>query len=160
VNPVRNIKCSRRKQISNGVKVIIKNLQKKIPIYPKRIKKAVLDTFASEGIKKLGEITVCFTTDNQIRELNLLYLGEYAATDVISFSLVNTKKELTADIAVSGESAIRNARIFKTTPAGELYLYVVHGVLHLLGYDDNTQRNRKIMQEKAQNICLSIKPKP
>jgi probable rRNA maturation factor len=91
--------------------------------------------------------------------LNLLYLGEYAATDVISFSLVNTKKELTGDIAVSGESAIRNARIFKTTPAGELYLYVVHGVLHLLGYDDNTQRNRKIMQEKAKNICLSIKPK-
>jgi len=98
--------------------------------------------------------------DKQIRELNLFYLGKCGATDVISFNIVNTKKELVADIAVSTDTAVRNAETFKTTPGYELYLYIVHGILHLLGYDDNTARKRDLMQRKAQEICLSIKPKP
>ena len=56
--------------------------------------------------------------------------------------------QMFADIVISTDTAIRNAKIFKTTQLNELYLYVVHGVLHLLGYDDRTQKQRQIMQKK------------
>jgi rRNA maturation RNase YbeY len=94
-----------------------------------------------EGVKKSGEIT--------------------CSTDVIAFdnSLDKRDETLLGDIAVSTDTAIRNARIYKTTPLYEIYLYVIHGVLHLLGYDDKTQKERKIMQSKADHIIstLSIK---
>jgi len=139
------------------VKVIIKNLQKKIPISPKKTQEAVLRALSSEGIKKLGEITVCFVNDSQIKELNLLYLARNNPTDVISFNNSASSKELMADIAISTDTACRNARIFKTTPAYELYLYVVHGVLHILGYDDSTAKQKKIMREKEQFLLSKLK---
>jgi probable rRNA maturation factor len=138
------------------VKVTIKNLQKKIPIYPKRIKKAVLKILAQEGFEKSGEITVCFVSDKQIRELNLMYLGKYSPTDVMSFDISRDKKQILADVVVSTDTALRNAKIFKTSSQYELYLYVVHGVLHLLGYDDNTLRKRKIMEEKTSQILKTL----
>ena len=114
-----------------------------------------------EGVKKSGEITLCFINDSEIRELNLMYLSKNCSTDVIAFdnSLDNKEGILLGDIAVSTDTAIRNARIYKTTPSYEIYLYVIHGVLHLLGYDDKTQKERKIMQSKANHIIstLSIK---
>lgn len=134
------------------MKVIIKNFQKKIPINPRSIRKAVLNTLSLEGIKKSGEITICFTNDKQIRELNLMYRGQYNPTDVISFDISENNKEILADIAVSADTAIRNARIFKTTHLYELYLYVIHGLLHLLGYNDNNKRNRLIMHKKEQSL--------
>ena len=98
--------------------------------------------------------------DLQIKELNLLYLGEYRATDVIAFDIVNTKKHLVADIAVSAETAVRNAKTFHSTPRYELFLYVIHGVLHLLGYNDDTIRKRELMQKKAENLLTKLKIKP
>jgi len=101
-----------------------------------------------------------------------MYLGRDSSTDVISFDNSSGKWGLLADIVVSTETAVRQSRIFKTAPIYEVYLYVIHGVLHLLGYDDNTARKRKLMQKKAESIlnpilntqyskkCPSTKPKP
>ena len=107
-----------------------------------------------------GEITVCFMDDKQIRELNLLYLGCDSPTDVISFNNSADNEKLSADIAISTDTALRNARIFKTKPQDEIYLYVIHGVLHLLGYNDNNKKNKLIMQKKEEFLWPSIKPKP
>ena len=96
-------------------------------------------------------------SDEQIRQLNLFYLGRYCTTDVISFDILNRKKELVADIAISTDTAARNAKIFKTSCQYELYLYLVHGILHLLGYDDNTIRKRDLMQKKTQTILSKLK---
>ena len=138
------------------MKVIIKNLQKKIPISPKKIREVVLRALSSEGKKIPGEITVCFVNDRQITELNLLYLAENNPTDVIAFNNSGNKREVFADIAVSTDTACRNARIFKTTPLYEVYLYIAHGVLHILGFDDNTPRKRKIMENKAAGILSAL----
>lgn len=92
-----------------------------------------------------------------IKELNLMYLGENSPTDVITFDNAQNKKGiLSADIAVSTDTAIRNARIFKTTPLYEIYLYVVHGILHLLGYHDKTTRQKKLMQHKTNHILAAL----
>lgn len=89
-----------------------------------------------------------------------MYLGIDSPTDVIAFDLSTARDEISADLAISTDTAIRNARIFKTSAAYEVYLYVIHGILHLLGFRDSTERQRKLMEEKAnQIICPFIKPK-
>ncbi|MFH0826308.1 MAG: rRNA maturation RNase YbeY [Candidatus Omnitrophota bacterium] len=130
------------------MKVIIKNHQKKIPLHPKRIKQAILKALSSESIKRPGEITVCFVSDLTIRKMNLRFLGKDQPTDVLAFD--------SGEIAVSTDAAIRHAKIFGTSPLYELYLYVVHGLLHILGYQDRTRKQREHMQEKAENILRAL----
>jgi probable rRNA maturation factor len=141
------------------VKVAIKNLQKRIPINPKRIIKTVLKILSIEGIRKSGEITVCFVNDRRIKELNLKYLGKNNPTDVIAFDVTEPKRpdKIFADIVISTDRAIDNAGAFHTTPLFELYLYVIHGVLHILGYDDQKRKHKLLMQKKEKLLLENLK---
>lgn len=132
------------------MRIIIKNFQKKIPINPKRTKLAILKVFSQEAAKKSGEITVCFVSDKKIKELNLKYLRKNYPTDVLTFdfSSPKDKKNIFADIVISTDTASRNAKNFKTTRIYELNLYLIHGLLHLLGYDDCTPKQRQLMRKK------------
>lgn len=131
----------------NGLKITIKNLQKKIPIFPAKIKKTILKTFKNEGIKE-GEITVSFVSDRLISKLNFKYLSENRPTDVLAFNLTDKRKTIIADIIISAETAMRNSKLYQTTLPYELNLYSAHGCLHLLGYNDNNPKNAKIMRKK------------
>jgi len=79
--------------------------------------------------------------------LNLKYLGKNQPTDVLSFDSSGAERKC-ADIIISTQTAIRNAKAFKTTPLFELNLYLVHGLLHILGYDDKTHQQRKLIRRK------------
>lgn len=141
------------------MKIAIKNLQKRIPITPKQvraIKKAIHDSCAAAGSRRVAEVSVCILDDAPIRELNLNYLAHDEPTDVLAFDLSQRGEGIRAEIAVSAETAQRNARAFKTLPGGELLLYVVHGMLHVLGYDDSTSAGRRRMQAKAERILRRI----
>lgn len=131
-------------------KITIKNLQKKIPIYPIRIKKSILKALKQEGQISKGQLSVSFVTDSLIRKLNSKYSKKNIPTDVLAFdmNIDKKKKELFGDIVISVDTAIRNAKVFKSTPAYELNLYAVHGVLHLLGYGDHSPKERIIMRKK------------
>jgi probable rRNA maturation factor len=139
------------------VKISVINLQNKIAVCKKTITGIVRRVLCLEGIHKPGEITVSLVTDGQIRELNTLYLGRYCPTDVISFDISRTSKELMADIAVSTDTAVRNAKKYHTRPLSEIYLYVIHGLLHLLGYSDGDTKQRKEMEERTRFILTSLK---
>lgn len=138
-----------------GVQITIKNFQKKIPVYPKRIKKTILKILSKEGFKKSGAITVCFVNEREIKKLNLEYHHKNAPTDVLTFDLKTPGTPL-ADIVVSTDAAIQNAKSFKTTPFYELNLYVIHGILHLLGYDDKTKKDRAIMYKKEETLLKNL----
>ncbi|MFH0856121.1 MAG: rRNA maturation RNase YbeY [Candidatus Omnitrophota bacterium] len=150
------------------MEITVRNLQKKIPVYPKRTKELVLRLLKGEGVKK-GDISVSFVSDREISKLNLKYLNENRPTDVLAFGLAGGNKKISGDIIISAETAARNSRIYKTTPIYELDLYSAHGCLHLLGYNDNSPKNTKIMREKESKYakftptgsvkCQSIKPK-
>ena len=144
------------------MKITVKNLQKKIPISPKRIKEAILEALSSQDIKKSGEITVCFVNDKKIRELNLKYHRRDASTDVLAFDISSPQSvsgSLFADIIVSTETAICNAKIYNTSPLYESCLYAVHGALHLLGYRDSNTKERELMQSRAEQILAKLKIK-
>jgi probable rRNA maturation factor len=136
------------------VKITIKNLQKKITLNPKRIKAAILKTLSSVKKRKSGEINVCFVDDKKIRALNLKFLRKDEATDVLTFDISQApdKKNIFADIVISTDTALRNAGIFNTGSEYELTLYCIHGVLHILGYDDKNTSQRKAMHKKAVQI--------
>ena len=132
------------------MKIIIKNFQNKIPVRPKRIKELVLKVLSCEGTKKSGEITVSFISDKRIRALNLKYLHRDEPTDVLAFDLSQGPGTLIADIVLSCDTAVRNARIYNTTPLYELKLYLTHGVLHLLGFDDISPKGARLMRAKEE----------
>ncbi|MCM8801421.1 MAG: rRNA maturation RNase YbeY [Candidatus Omnitrophica bacterium] len=122
------------------------------------IKELVLKSLSLEGIKKKTvNINICFLDDIKIKKLNQRFLAKNIPTDVIAFNLSSNKKTILADIAISTETALRNAKIFKTSPFYEIYLYIIHGLLHILGYDDKTERQKKIIQKKAEYILDKLK---
>jgi len=115
-----------------------------------RIKNLVLKVLRGEGFKKSGYINVCFTDNLLIKKLNSKFLRSNRATDVLAFNLSDKKNKsaILADIAISTETAISNAGSFKTRPGDELLLYVTHGVLHILGFNDHTKAEIQLMRKK------------
>lgn len=137
------------------MKISIVNLQKKIPLglaLSRKVKKAVLGIISKERPKKTGQINICFVDDRKIRGLNKKYLKVDESTDVIAFNTLEAphSDEISADIAICAETAVSNSKIFKTDCLYELFLYLIHGVLHVLGYDDKTAKQRKIMDLKSE----------
>ena len=132
------------------VRITILDRQNKILVNPEKIKKLISNVLKLEKTKNKGELTISFTTDALIRKLNKKYLKKNAPTDVLAFDISNPKEKehLRADIIVSTDTALRNAKEFNTTPFYELNLYSIHGLLHLLGYDDHSSKNRKLMRKK------------
>ena len=145
----------------------IHNQQNKISIghvISGAIKKVVRQTLKKESLLKNSRIAICLVSHQRIRKINLKYLGKDTLTDVISFDLTDetlkSKGGIAADIIISTQAAISNARIFKTTYLYELLLYVVHGLLHVLGYDDSNKKQSRLMQQKAQAILKKINVHP
>lgn len=129
------------------MKITIKNLQNKLPVRPTKIKNLIRRVIRGEGINKSGWINICFVNNSRIRKFNAKFLKSQSATDVLAFNL-GDKKILLADIMISTDIAITQARSFKTTADYELQLYVVHGILHILGYNDHSKTQIKLMRKK------------
>ena len=103
-----------------------------------------------ERVKKTGWINFCFVDNEQIKKINARFLKIKSSTDVLAFDLSSKKNKniIQADIMISTQAALNQARSFKTTPDFELSLYVVHGLLHILGFLDHTLPQKKLMRKK------------
>jgi probable rRNA maturation factor len=143
------------------LKIIIKNLQKKIPVSRPKIKQVVLKVISQEKLADAGEINLSFIADSKIKRLNAVYHGRNYPTDVLAFDLSSDRKKLIVDIYISADTAIKNSRIFRTDPEIELYLYVIHAMLHIAGYDDHGLKETELMRKKEDTYLkwLSLKPK-
>lgn len=137
------------------------NHQKKInfsAILAAKIKKAARYTLNIEKTNKKAVITICFVNNKIIKQLNKKHLGKNRPTDVITFNMLPAEKSncFNAEIAISTDTVISNAKIYKTPVIYELFLYVAHGILHAVGYDDKTKKQREIMCKKEINIINKI----
>jgi probable rRNA maturation factor len=111
---------------------------------------------SEEGIEAREEINCIFTDDNHIKELNAQYRAKPVPTDVLAFSFtegedVAFRERLFGDIYISVEMAKRNAREYGQDLSRELQLLFIHGLLHLLGYGDETEDEQKMMRSKEQH---------
>jgi probable rRNA maturation factor len=132
------------------VAITLKNLQSKLPIHSEKIKKIIHKVLKNERVGKSGWINICFVNNSRIKKINAKFHKTNRSTDVLAFDLSdkNKKNNLAADILISTQAALSQAQQFKTTPDYELSLYVVHGILHILGFNDHTPAQIKLMRKK------------
>jgi len=109
---------------------------------------------ACRTVKLAGSVDVLITNDREMRTLNKRYRGKDLATDVISFpSAPGLPGKLAGDLAISADIASRNAKEFGHAVAEEIKILILHGVLHLAGYDherDGGQMARKERRLRAE----------
>jgi len=119
-----------------------------LPEYKEELEKKAKEVIKGEGLD--GEISITIVDDTFMEKLNLEYRGKRGTTDVIAFPFKEGKDseysgELLGDIYISIEQASRQK---VGSLLDELKLLVVHGILHLAGYNDTTEEERKIMRKK------------
>ena len=134
-------------------RITARNLQRKI-----RIDLIDLENFASRAarlclrlrqkaqseLEQLPEISVLIVSDRKIAALHRQFMNEPGPTDVITFQH--------GEIFISAEMARRNAQRFENSLTRELRLYIVHGLLHLCGFDDRTSAGARNMERIQQKI--------
>lgn len=98
--------------------------------------------------KFLNELTYIFCSDSYLLSLNIEYLRHDTLTDTITFNTSENEAGISGDIYISIERVAENAAKYKVSFAEELQRVMVHGLLHLLGYNDKSARQKKIMREK------------
>lgn len=114
-----------------------------------------LRTVAESELKRIGDIAVIFCSDGYLLDVNRKYLGHDYFTDIITFDYCEGER-LSGDLFISVDSVRENAVEYGTEFADELNRVMVHGLLHLIGYDDHTEEDVKTMREK-ENQYLEIR---
>ena len=121
----------------------------------KQINNRWLKMVAESEIRKIGDISIIFCSDNYILDVNLKYLQHDYYTDIITFDYCEGKV-LSGDLFISIDSVRENAEFYKTEFNDELNRVIVHGLLHLIGYDDHSEVDIAVMRQK-ENYYLSLK---
>jgi len=136
------------------VKVEIANLQKHYKIKDNKIKQVVKEVLGKKSSS--AKLSFAFVDNNEIKRLNKKYFDSDDVTDVIAFPLNNHNNSLNGEIVVSVETAVDTAIKEDVDVEGEIVLYVVHGLLHLLGYSDVNREDAIIMHEKESKILKAL----
>lgn len=150
--------------------VDIADRQKSLKVSRAWLRKIVIGTLRAETVRE-AEISVALVDDAEIHQINRDFLGHDYPTDVISFLLDSSGtahtqvprgagRSLSGEIVLSTDTAIQEARRFDWSPQEECGLYVVHGLLHLCGYDDLTPREKRIMRQREQAVLALWKLQP
>jgi probable rRNA maturation factor len=137
----------------------ISNRQTLLAIDGERMRAAVVAVLEEEGLENAA-IDVAVVDDATIHDLNRRFLNHDEPTDVLSF-LLGKENGVEGDVIVSAETALRLAGRYDWRTADELLLYVIHGTLHLVGYDDldSTARAEMRCREKHFLAALGLHPK-
>ena len=114
-----------------------------------------LKMVSESEICRLGDINIIFCSDPYILGINLQYLGHDYFTDIITFDY-SEKPVISGDLFISVDSVRENAAFYGTEFNEELHRVIVHGILHLIGYDDHTDADTAVMRQK-ENYYLQMR---
>jgi probable rRNA maturation factor len=135
-SPIEGVSAPTTSPASEPIEVEISDTQGHLVIDPQSLMTLVRKVLAGEGFDR-ASISIALVDDRSIHAVNRRHLGHDSPTDVISFRFSDPGEPvLTGELVVSTEHALTVARRVGTDPWAELALYVVHGLLHLCGYDD------------------------
>ncbi|GJQ58082.1 MAG: rRNA maturation RNase YbeY [Candidatus Scalindua sp. AMX11] len=130
--------------------VEIANLQNHYEIKKDQVKKAIREFLKREG--RDAKLSIAFVDNNEIKKVHQRFLSSDEITDVISFPLGGESGSVNGEVVVSVETALEVANSKQSSVEGEIILYVIHGILHLLGFDDNNRINSRIMHKKEVEV--------
>lgn len=114
-----------------------------------------LKMVAGSEMRRLGAVNIIFCSDNYILDVNMKYLQHDYFTDIITFDYCE-KDILSGDLFISIDSVRENAQFYGTEFVDELNRVMVHGLLHLIGYDDHTEADIAVMRQK-ENYYLQMR---
>ena len=136
--------------------VTVHNLRRKISVNVARLEKFAGDAVQHSlqlhprertDLRKLSEIFIWLISDRRMALLHRKFLGQSGSTDVLTFQH--------GEIFISVDTARRHARAFENSLLRELKLYIVHGLLHLHGFDDQTPAEVRKMKKAQEKILRS-----
>ena len=104
----------------------------------------------------IGALNFIFCSDEHLHEINLQYLNHDTFTDIITFDNSEKVEEVSGDIFISIDRVKANAQELGLAFNQELHRVIIHGVLHLIGYNDKTEQEQQQMREK-EDACLSLR---
>lgn len=113
-----------------------------------------IEKIIAQNNKEAGDITVIFCSDEYILKVNREYLKHDYYTDIITFDYCEDDI-ISGDLFISVDTVADNAKRFDTTYNNELMRVIIHGVLHLIGFNDKTDSEQEEMT-KQENISLSL----
>jgi len=142
------------------MKIAVRNLQKIVKINRSCLKNLVKKICNFLNLNK-GYLSLVFADNEVVKELNRRYLKKNNPTDVLAFDLTDNfqPQELSAEVIISVEKAEENSKIFSTDLREELLLYIIHGLLHLSGFEDKTSLQKKEMRKKEKEIVVYLHKK-
>ncbi|TAH03950.1 MAG: rRNA maturation RNase YbeY [Sphingobacteriales bacterium] len=117
------------------------------------VRKWLNDTIIAEN-HELETLNFIFCSDDYLLTINLEYLNHDTLTDIITFDNSNNISTITGDIYISLDRVKENSKTFKTKFTDELHRVIIHGTLHLLGYDDKSAK-AKMKMTKAEDKYLT-----
>ena len=104
-----------------------------------------LKMVAGSEMRRIGAVNIIFCSDNYILDVNMRYLQHDYFTDIITFDYCEGNI-LSGDLFISVDSVRENAVLYGAEFEEELNRVMVHGLLHLIGYDDHTEEEQKVMR--------------
>ncbi len=132
----------------------IQNRQRRVPVSTSR-----LHRLASRALSALGrsdrDVDLTVVDDREMRRLNRRYLRARRPTDVLAFRLElesSGPSRLLGEVIISAETAARQASRLGIPVTLEMELLLVHGLLHLVGYDDHVPEEARLMHERERDI--------
>ena len=137
---------------------MVKNIRvfcsdKKFKVNKIRIHKLV-DNLRKELNFSISSLPINFISSGEITIINKNYLNHNNSTDIITFNYSGSQNNLDGEIFISYDDAKINAPRFRNTLGEEILRLVIHGILHLLGYNDLKSKDYKIMK-KLENQLLN-----
>ena len=119
------------------------------PIDPQQTKAWIAEVAQQYG-KTIGELYYYFCSDDQLLDINKQRLGHDFYTDIVTFPLTDCETVLSSEFCISIDRIKENAVTFGRTYESELHRVIIHGVLHLIGFDDHSEEDEKEMREKEE----------
>ena len=121
------------------------------PINPELDVDKLTEWLVEEARKEGFEIkmlNIIWTSDDNLREMSAAYKDADHYTDILTFDLGDNNKLLAGELYISPERVVDNARRYKQTFEKELMRVIIHGVLHLMGYNDSTLEEKQKMRQR------------
>ncbi|MFN0117184.1 MAG: rRNA maturation RNase YbeY [Elusimicrobiota bacterium] len=123
------------------------------------IKKTISIIFKIEKKKLTGDLNIIFVDKKNIKKINMEFLNEKNSTDVIAFPYEiqkNITDQVFGDIYICVQEATLNAKEYSQSIKKELVRLIVHGTLHLLGYDDHKKKDYEKMWARQELIVSKL----
>ena len=123
---------------------------------PKKTISWINSVIREEGCT-LKSLNYIFCSDDYLRAVNIQYLNHKTYTDIITFNYNPSENEIEGEIYISIDRVRENADKYKTEFRSELNRVIIHGVLHLVGFNDKTKTEKSIMREKEDSYLSLLK---